>query len=503
MINDHVCVHLIDTPGFDDTSRSDVEVLQNIAVWLSDSFEQGTELSGIIYLHRIIDVRMAGSALRNLSMFKKLCGENAYSSVVLATSMWSLVDEALGEQREQELIETKRFWGYMHEKGSRIFRLDSTPESGLEIIKYIISLGSTTLLEVQDEIVNRGRQIEDTGAGVQLNEDIIRERKKHQAELLGLKKQMQETAEMAEHDAELQRALKEEYERLKESIRRNDLEQAKLKQDLKDVHERKDREFRELQEQMEADRKMYRDSMQNQEDAFKLQAKKYEERIRSTEELSRQQSETLERKSKEDADRVKAWTENRDTSLHLAAWNGNADMVNLLLGQGADINAKNNEGRTPLFDAAWNGKTDVVKLLCDRGADIGAKQYNLGSTALHCAAWNGNADAVEMLLDHGANIEARENNGSTPFGFAIWHGKTDVAKLLLARGANIEVKYDNGNSELHKMAFHAKADMIELLLDHGANIEAKNNNGYTPFGLATYYKKTDVAKLLLDRGARR
>ncbi|PTB58148.1 hypothetical protein M431DRAFT_78458, partial [Trichoderma harzianum CBS 226.95] len=249
MFNDHVCVHLIDTPGFDDTSRSDVEVLQNIAVWLSDSFEHGTKLSGIIYLHRIIDVRMAGSALRNLSMFKKLCGENAYSSVVLATSMWNQVNEVEGAQRERELIETPKFWGHMHKKGSRVFRLDRTRESCLEIIKYILSLGSTTLLELQDEIVNKGRQIEDTEAGVQLNEDMIRERKKHQAELLALKTQMQE--EMAEHDAELQRALKEEYDELKENIRRNDEEQAKLKQDLKDVHERKERELLELKKQIE------------------------------------------------------------------------------------------------------------------------------------------------------------------------------------------------------------------------------------------------------------
>ncbi|KAM0481572.1 hypothetical protein ACHAPX_003683 [Trichoderma viride] len=335
MLNDRVCVHLIDTPGFDDTSRSDVEVLQNIAVWLSDSFEQGTKLSGIIYLHRIIDVRMAGSALRNLSMFKKLCGEEAYSSVVLATSMWGLIDEAIGAQRERELIETKKFWGYMHKKGSRIFRLYQTRKSCLKIIEYILSLGSTTLLELQDEIVNQGRQIEDTEAGVQLNEDIIRERKKHQAELLDLKTQMQE---MAEHDAELQRALKEEYEELKENIRRNDEEQAKLKQDLKDVHERKEREFLELKEKMEADRKKYEDDMRNQKEALERQAKEnadrekaraqeHEDRIRRMEELNRKQREILERQAKEDADRAKAWDENHS--------NGKADVVKLLRDRGA------------------------------------------------------------------------------------------------------------------------------------------------------------------------
>ncbi|OPB37505.1 hypothetical protein A0O28_0044170 [Trichoderma guizhouense] len=557
MLNDRVCVHLIDTPGFDDTSRSDVEVLQNIAVWLTDSWKDDKKLSGIIYMHRIIDVRMAGSTLRNLSMFKKLCGEEAYSSVVLATSMWSQVDEAVGAQREQELIETRKFWGYMHEKGSRIFRLNQTRENCLDIIKYILSLGSTTLLELQDEIVNQGRQIEDTEAGVQLHEDIIRERKKHQAELLALKAQMQE--EMAEHDAELQRALKEEYDELKENIRRSDEEQAKLKQDLKDIHERKECELIELKKQIEADRKKYEEDMHNQGEALKRQAKEYEdmirlteersrkqweilerkaneqeERIRRTEEVNHKQKEAVERQAQEDAKRMIAWAENRDTPLHLAVqdgkedvveslliqganieaknkhghtpfydavWNWDENMVKLLLDHGADIEAKDNDGSTPFGLAIWNGKTDMVKLLLNHGANIEAKM-NDGNTPLSCAAWNGKADMIKFLLNHGANIEAKMNDGSTPFGLAVWNGKTDVAKLLLKRGANIDAQQEeNGGTELHIAASHGKADMVEFLLDHGANIEAKMNDGNTPLSYAAWNGEVGIVKLLLSRGA--
>ena len=91
MYNRTLRVHLIDTPGFDDSERSDVQVLQEIAHWLSKSFKLGTRLSGVIFIHRISDSRMTGSVGRNLLMFKKLCGEQAYQSVVLATSMWSKV----------------------------------------------------------------------------------------------------------------------------------------------------------------------------------------------------------------------------------------------------------------------------------------------------------------------------------------------------------------------------------------------------------------------------
>ncbi|KAK4082901.1 uncharacterized protein Triagg1_1791 [Trichoderma aggressivum f. europaeum] len=466
MFNNHVCVHLIDTPGFDDTSRSDVEVLQNIAVWLTDSLKQDIKLSGIIYLHRIIDVRMAGSTLRNLSMFKKLCGEEAYSSVVLATSMWSQVDEATGTQRERELIETKKFWGYMHEKGSRIFRLDQTRESYLEIIKYILSLGSTTLLELQDEIVNQGLPIENTEAGVQLNQDIIREREKHQAELLALKTQMQE--EMAKHDAELQRALKEEYDELKDNIRRSDEEQAKLKQDLKDVHERKERELLELKKQVEAERKRYDDNQ--------------------------------DRQALENDKRAESWAKHRDTPLHIAAREGKADVVQKLLMQGADVDAKDKYGGTALFDAAHGGKADVAKLLLNEGADIEAKK-NDGDTVLHEMSFHGRVDMVNLLLKHGADIEAKTKGGRTPLGVAIDNEKPDTAKILLTRGADVEAPGVHGWTELHKAASRGDTNMVELLLSHRAAIEAKTNIGDTPLGLAINEKDTDMAKLLLDWNA--
>lgn len=281
MLNDRVCVHLIDTPGFDDTFRSDVQVLQDLAHWFSKSFEEGTRLSGMIYLHRITDVRMTGSALRNLVMFQKLCGENAYSSVVLATTMWDLVKEATGEQREQELIESDEYWGYMRSKGSRIFRLAQTRKSCLEIIRYILSLDSTVVLELQDEIVNQGHQIEETKAGLQLNVDILRERKKYQAELQAMKEQMQET--MALQNAELQRTFREVYNKLEENIRLKEEEQAKLKQDLKEVQARKDHEFDEFKKQladMEGARKRYDDNNRRMEEFLSSKQKEpYKELI--------------------------------------------------------------------------------------------------------------------------------------------------------------------------------------------------------------------------------
>jgi hypothetical protein len=121
-LNPSSTLYLVDTPGFDDTNRSDTEVLRELATWLTDSYTEHIKLSGIIYLHRISDVRMQGSAKKNLFMFKKLCGNDALKNVILATTMWDRVTEAEGTVRELELTSTPDFWGWMMSRGSKVLR---------------------------------------------------------------------------------------------------------------------------------------------------------------------------------------------------------------------------------------------------------------------------------------------------------------------------------------------------------------------------------------------
>ncbi|KAK3298657.1 P-loop containing nucleoside triphosphate hydrolase protein [Chaetomium fimeti] len=251
MYNPQLRVHLVDTPGFDDTTRSDVEVLQDIAAWLAGSFASGTKLNGIIFLHRISDPRMTRSARRNLLMFKKLCGANSYKSVVFATTMWSKVDPAEGTERERQLTEKSEFWGTMYRKGSRVFRYHNTIESAEEIINYILSLDKKIVLNIQDEIVNKKLEIEDTSAAVELNAEIIRERKKHQEELAMMKEQMEEAIEM--RDMELQEIFQEEIGELQSKIEQGTEEQRKLTQSLAEVQKRKETELEAFKQQIRRD----------------------------------------------------------------------------------------------------------------------------------------------------------------------------------------------------------------------------------------------------------
>lgn len=101
----HGPIYLIDTPGFDDTFNADMDILKNIAVFLSASYQRGARLTGIVYGHRISDNRVTGSSLRNIKMFKELCGNDAYKHMVLSTSMWAKKDHDTAIRRECELKE--------------------------------------------------------------------------------------------------------------------------------------------------------------------------------------------------------------------------------------------------------------------------------------------------------------------------------------------------------------------------------------------------------------
>ena len=73
-----------------------------------------------------------------------------------------------------------------------------------------------------------------------------------------------------------------------------------------------------------------------------------------------------------------------DTPLHEAAYHGQTEVLELLLKQGADINAKDRFGKTPLHWAAKNGKTEVVELLLKNGADIHKESRIWPYTATTC-----------------------------------------------------------------------------------------------------------------------
>ena len=121
--------------------------------------------------------------------------------------------------------------------------------------------------------------------------------------------------------------------------------------------------------------------------------------------------------------------------LHDAVQNNDANTVNELLNQGADVNEKH-FSRTALLVASSQGRVEMVTLLLDRGADVNLVSPQHG-TALTVASYKGHVEVAKLLLDRGAEVDLIPSGGWTALSYAAYWGNTDVAVLLMARGADI------------------------------------------------------------------
>ncbi|MEO0202771.1 MAG: ankyrin repeat domain-containing protein [candidate division WOR-3 bacterium] len=99
------------------------------------------------------------------------------------------------------------------------------------------------------------------------------------------------------------------------------------------------------------------------------------------------------------------------------------------INKGADINIKNNNGKTPLHIAVENEYEDIVKLLLEKNVDVNIKD-NEGNTPLHKAVKNGNYFIIKELLKFGADKNIKNNEGKTPFDLAKELGDDEILKLF-------------------------------------------------------------------------
>jgi ankyrin repeat domain-containing protein 50 len=195
------------------------------------------------------------------------------------------------------------------------------------------------------------------------------------------------------------------------------------------------------------------------------------------------------------------------TPLHEPAFTGDIALTRLLLDRGANIEAKSNWGGTALHGAAVNGYKEVAQLLLERGADVEAKTGEYGQTALCVAAMTGNIVMVQLFLERGSNIEARDNNGQAALHLVAIGGDSDVMQLLLEKGADFTAKDNSGRTPLHLAIAHGRSSVMQLLLEKGADFSAKDKKGWTALHYATLNDNTafkdrkEVVQLLLEKGA--
>jgi hypothetical protein len=137
--------------------------------------------------------------------------------------------------------------------------------------------------------------------------------------------------------------------------------------------------------------------------------------------------------------RVSGWRITRaPTLLVLSEARGNRDarLASRLLDRGADIEARDRDGYTPLLIAARNGTTDVLQVLLSRGAAPNARDKR-GRTALHWTAELNRPQHLKLLLAHGADVSAEDGRGLTPLDLAVRHHRRHAERLLRESGARL------------------------------------------------------------------
>ncbi|KAH8982527.1 ankyrin repeat-containing domain protein [Lactarius akahatsu] len=199
---------------------------------------------------------------------------------------------------------------------------------------------------------------------------------------------------------------------------------------------------------------------------------------------------------------VNARGKDHKTALHLASRALNFESMRVLLDCGANVNAEDLLGQTPLHG-----------LLVEHGADVNTQNKRC-ATLLHIAASKLNLESVRVFLDLGASANVKDSRGQTPLHKVLLskHHRKDrlgIALLLIEGGANVNASDENHETPLHLASYFLELKSVRILLDHGADADAADNrdptpsgDGYqTPLHQAPRLVSLEVAWILLKNGA--
>ena len=208
------------------------------------------------------------------------------------------------------------------------------------------------------------------------------------------------------------------------------------------------------------------------------------------------------------------------TPLHWAVYKIDPELTAALLQRGAKADVVNHYGSSPLAEAVKIANAELAGMLLDAGANVESPNQD-GQTVLLLAARAGASDVASLLVRHGANVNTRETwRGQTALMWAADGGYPEIVELLIANGADVHARAMHNEWEvqitsepraqyrptggLTPLLYAARSGCtrcVAAILDAGADIDRPNPDGVTPLMVAIDNFAFDTAKLLLERGA--
>lgn len=242
-----------------------------------------------------------------------------------------------------------------------------------------------------------------------------------------------------------------------------------------------------------------------------------------------------------------------NTALHIAALSNNSEMVLFLIKNGATIDLKNSEGKTPLYVAIDNSAISAAETLVLRGADIFScdaegvpcidkaletnpfwydvfisqksgelKNPDGGGNVVHYFVKNKNLEAIESCIRKSLLVSEKDNDGNTPLDLAFSDmGEivvVEIAVSLIQAGVsssvnqydyfqtaivnrNLNYRFDDGQTPLHIATINGDAAVVQYLLKNDAPSSVQDSAGATPLHEAVRYGQSEIASTLIVAGA--